>query len=107
MPKLVKKQVTKNLRVNVVYGAEQEEYNNLPAHKTTTGIVAFAFELSDEEVKQVVANKKVYVSLLTFNQPLQPVFLTTSEDAFEDHIIANHNYYSEIMKLKSNKGETQ
>jgi len=57
----------------VVYAKDQPEYLPLPALKTEDGLVVTCWELTDEEVEQVVKNKKFYFSQLTFNQPLQPM----------------------------------
>lgn len=58
---------------NVVYAKDQPEYQPLPALKTEDGLVITCFELTDEEVEQVVKNRRFYFSQLTFNQPLQPM----------------------------------
>lgn len=57
---------------NVVFGANQQEYNPVPALKTEDGLVVTCFELTDEEVEQVIKNKRFYFAQLTFNSPLQP-----------------------------------
>lgn len=56
-----------------MYAKDQPEYQPLPALKTDDGLVVTCWELTDEEVEQVVKNKKFYFSQLTFNQPLQPM----------------------------------
>ena len=58
---------------NVVYAKDHPEYLPLPALKTEDGLVVTCWELTNEEVEQVVKNKKFYFSQLTFNQPLQPM----------------------------------
>lgn len=68
---------------NVTYGENQPEYIPLPAHKTEDGQAIFCFELNEEEKKQIAETGELWVSLLTFNQPLQPILLTTKkEDLF-------------------------
>lgn len=62
---------------NVVYGENQPQYLPLPAHKTEEGQAIFCFELDEEERKQIAETGELWVSLLTFNQPLQPILLTT------------------------------
>lgn len=57
--------------VNVIYGADQPEYQLLPAHKTETREVTTCWELSPEEKKQVQETGVIWLSMLTFNQPLQ------------------------------------
>lgn len=64
---------------NVVYGENQPQYLPLPAHKTEEGQAIFCFELDEEERKQIAETGELWVSLLTFNQPLQPILLTTKK----------------------------
>lgn len=64
---------------NVTYGENQPEYIPLPAHKTEDGQAIFCFELNEEEKKQIAETGELWVSLLTFNQPLQPILLTTKK----------------------------
>lgn len=64
---------------NVVYGENQPQYLPLPAHKTEEGQAIFCFDLDEEERKQIAETGELWVSLLTFNQPLQPILLTTKK----------------------------
>lgn len=68
--------------VNVIYGEGQPEYLPLPAHKTEAGEVTTCWELSPEEIKQVQETGVIWLSMLTFNQPLQPVLLRTEKPEF-------------------------
>lgn len=68
---------TKFKHSNTVYGANQPEYQPLPAHKNEAGDVTTCWELSDEEIKTINKTKKVFISLKTFNNPIQPMFATT------------------------------
>jgi len=69
--------------VNVVYGKDQEEYMPLPAEKSETGQVITCWELTPEEIKQVQERGKIWLAMLTFNQPLQPVLLSTEKPEAE------------------------
>lgn len=60
---------------NVVFGEGQEEYRPLPALKTPDGTVITCWEISDEEWEEISRSRKIYLSQLTFNMPLQPVLL--------------------------------
>ena len=64
---------------NVVYGEGQPEYTPLPAHKTKEGQAIFCFELDEAERKKIAETGELWVSLLTFNQPLQPIFITINK----------------------------
>lgn len=58
---------------NIVFGEGQPEYQPLPALKLPDGEVYTCWELSEEEIVKVVANKCIYFKQLTFNNPLQPI----------------------------------
>ena len=66
---------------NVVYAANQPEYEPLPAEYCGGKYVQIntLWELSPEELKQVQETGKIWLSVLTFGQPLQPVLLTTEK----------------------------
>jgi len=57
---------------NVVYGAGQEEYLPLPAHKTAEGIVTSCFKLNLWERLKTLITGRIWFSVMTFNGPLQP-----------------------------------
>lgn len=67
---------------NVVFAKDQKEYNPLPAHAQQNGIVTFCMKLNSDEVKQIVANKKVNLTVLNFNRPVQPVALSIKKPEF-------------------------
>lgn len=58
---------------NIVFAKDQKEYLPLPAMKLPDGNVITCWEFTDEEIEQIVKNKKMYISQLTFNLPLQPI----------------------------------
>ena len=67
---------------NVVYGENQPEYIPLPAErvgKPETGQINTCWELSPDELKQIQETGKIWVSLLTFGLPLQPVFISVDK----------------------------
>lgn len=62
--------------VNVVFGANQPEYIPLPAAVNyKAGKVLTCWKLTPEEIKRVQETGMVWLEMLTFNQPLQPVRL--------------------------------
>lgn len=65
---------------NVVYAENQPEYNPLPAFKAENGVMVTCWKLSQEDFEKIVETKKIYLSVMTFNNPLQPVYLTTDID---------------------------
>lgn len=66
--------------VNVVYGKDQKEYEPLPALKFGDGTMVTCWKLSWRELLRIVWRRKVWVSVLTFNQPLQPLYITTKQE---------------------------
>jgi hypothetical protein len=68
---------------NAVFGAGQKEYQPLPAHLSGDGQVVSCWELSAEDIERVKETGCVWLSVLTFREPLQPVCLMT-ENPFGD-----------------------
>jgi hypothetical protein len=78
-------------QVNVRLGETQEQYKTLPAFvdkrvvTTDDGpkVVPWSFtccyELSDEEIVEIIANKRIFFQQTTFGQAFQPVFLSTKD----------------------------
>lgn len=65
---------------NLVFGANQPEYQPLPALKLHDGQVITCWQLTDEELEEVIKNKCIYLQQMTFNTPLQPVYLSVGLD---------------------------
>ena len=61
---------------NVVYGANQPEYIPLPALLKENGEIWTCWKLSLEDLKRIQETGVIWLSMLTFNQPLQPVLLS-------------------------------
>lgn len=64
---------------NVVFGKDQPEYMPLPALKFEDGTVITCWKLSWKEAIRVLCTRKIWLSVLTFNKPLQPTLLETDE----------------------------
>lgn len=58
---------------NIVFAKDQPEYQPLPAMIMPDGQVITCWELTKEEIEQISSTGKLYLSQLTFNQPLQPI----------------------------------
>ena len=67
---------------NVVYGEGQKEYMPLPALRFDDGTVVMCWKLSWKELFKVVFRRKIWVSLLTFNKPLQPISVSVDHEDF-------------------------
>jgi len=77
--------ITENLEVNLRMAENQEAYLTLPCH-VGDGIVAFAFELTEEDLKKVQETKTIYVSNITFEGPLQPIRIDVDPEKFEEGV---------------------
>lgn len=66
---------------NVVFGANQPEYIPLPAEKRPgrSGEIVTCWELSPDELKRVQETRKIWLGVLTFGQPLQPVIVSVDK----------------------------
>lgn len=74
---------------NIVYGANQPEYMPLPAQrvgKEQTGQINTCWKLTKEEKAAVAKTGKIWVSVLTFGQPLQPVLVSVGKPEVYDPI---------------------
>lgn len=60
----------------IVFAKDQPEYNPLPA-LTDGHTVITKWKLSDKEIKDIFDNRVVYLKILTFGRPLQPILMTT------------------------------
>lgn len=58
-----------------VYAKDQPEYLPLPAYKAADGTVITCWKMSWPERLLAIATGKVWLRLLTFGSPLQPIVL--------------------------------
>jgi hypothetical protein len=64
-------------QANTTFAKDQKEYIPLPAHRTENGIVTSCWKLSLFESIKLLFTKKIYVSIMTYNNKLQPQLLKT------------------------------
>ena len=74
---------------NVVYGADQPEYQPLPTQKFPDGQTIQCWQLSPEEIQEVMRSGRIYVMQHTFRRPLQPIAVSTTYS----ELIAIHDHY--------------
>lgn len=60
----------------VVYAKDQPEYQPLPSIKLADGAILTRWMLSEEEKRIVTEQGFIYLEVLTFNRPLQPLRLS-------------------------------
>lgn len=65
---------------NATFGEGQPQYNPLPVLLFPDGQVVSCWQLSEAEKARVAETGQIWLSQLTFNRPLQPVFMTTDKD---------------------------
>jgi hypothetical protein len=68
---------------NCTYAKDQPEYIPLPAFRDDQGRVISCWKLTPEEIAKISETGIIWVSLLTFNQPLQPIRLDV-DNPFEE-----------------------
>lgn len=63
--------------VNVRIAENQEEYETLPVfHDPKEGSVTMCFEANDAEKAEIAKTGKIWIKILTFNNPLQPIAMS-------------------------------
>lgn len=72
---------------NVVFAANQPEYEPLPAEYRggKSGEILTCWELSPDELKRIQETGKIWLAVLTFGQPLQPVYLSVEKPDLWDN----------------------
>lgn len=58
---------------NVIYAGNQPQYLPLPAYRSEDGLVITCWELSFKERIKLLLSGKLFLAILTFNNPLQPL----------------------------------
>ena len=66
---------------NVVFAKDQPEYLPLPAMRTLDGEVTSCWGMTWRERLRVLWTRRVYITLLTFGEPLQPQIVSTQPPA--------------------------
>lgn len=67
----------------VKFAEYQDECETLPAHVNSQGIVTSCWKASLKERIRVLFTGRVYLQVYTFNQPLQPLLMTTEDPISE------------------------
>lgn len=71
---------------NCVYAKDQPEYLPLPVYKTDYGSVTACYELTFKEKIRILFGAKVWFTLLTFNNRLQPQRAEVSRKLPDSHV---------------------
>lgn len=59
-------------QATVVIAKDQPEYQPLPAHVSSHGVVTSCWELTVDELSELLKTKRIWLQQLTFGAPLQP-----------------------------------
>ncbi len=70
--------------MNVVYAKNQPEFVPLPAKKREDGVVYTCWGMTIRERIRVLLRGRIYLSVMTFNNPLQPLLMSTEKAVEED-----------------------
>lgn len=85
--------------LEVVYAKNQPEYIPLPSIKTVEGQVITRWRFSLKERIKLLLTGNLYLSLLTFNQPLQPIQLSVDApklDIVHRALIINEDFEEKL-----------
>lgn len=77
--------IVKFKECNSIYAKDQPEYLPLPAHRADDGEATSCWGLSFLERLKVILTGKIYLSVLTFNRPLQPQKMLVDKPEMKHH----------------------
>jgi len=84
------------------FAKTQAEYQSLPAFRQADGAVLTRWHLSWRERLRVLCKGDVYLSVLTFNRPLQPIALEVEPPEIEPTVISAQGLTAEdLAKLEA------
>lgn len=69
---------------DMVFGKNQPEYMPLPAKQVNNNTIMTCWELTDEDILLINSSKKIWLGIMTFGKPLQPVLLTASRTDIDE-----------------------
>lgn len=84
---------------NIVFAKSQSEYQPLPALKidSPTGEVISCWKLSFKERIQVLVFGRVWLSIISFNGPLSPSYLTLNRKELYSHPDDSILWYKKLL----------
>ena len=62
--------------MTMTYAKNQPPYLSLPAHLDKKGVATTCWKVSFIDLIRIVFNRKIWLSTMTFNKPLQPLRMT-------------------------------
>lgn len=82
---IVKDKITDNLEINVEIAKDPANIKG--------GVVAYAFEISEEDLENIKKNRRIYLCCITFGRPMQPMNISVDPQEFEEIIEANREQF--------------
>lgn len=76
--------------LETIYAKDQKEYTPLPVIKNASGVVLSRWKLTDSERQAIAEGADVFLSVWTFNHPLQPLRIEIGECDRDLMSIATH-----------------
>ncbi|MEP2447373.1 MAG: hypothetical protein ABJI69_09105 [Balneola sp.] len=71
---------------NTTYAEDQVQYHNLPSHVDKDGVVTSCWEVTEEDLQEIQSNGKIYISILTFGGPLQPISVSIKNPLIQSEV---------------------
>ena len=103
--KIAADKVTDTQAINIEVAKDQEQYETLPANYES-GVMAFAFEVTEEDLEKIKKNKRIYVSLLTFGKQMNPINVAVDPEDFDESCKYNRdNLLAAYNKAKKEGGK--
>jgi len=78
--------IIKFKQCNAVYAKNQPEYLPLPSHKSINGRVTSCWGLNIKERLIVLFTGKIFLQVLTFNNPLQPLKISVDNPISDNEL---------------------
>ena len=80
-------------QANEILAKDQPQYQPLPVHIDTTDPstpFTVCFELSDEEINEIVRTRKLWHTQVTFGQRFHPIMMTTQNPFVNQEQLIEH-----------------
>ena len=76
---------------NTAFAKDQEQYGTIPTlhMEGPSGTIVSCWELSEEEIAEVVKTGKMWLGLMCFGKPLTPSFLSVNSDDFFQEAVSS------------------
>lgn len=78
------------LPITTRYAENQDEFITVPCN-FEDGIAAIEFELSDEDIEDIVKHKKIFLFRVLGNAKMQPFYIAANKEEFRDALYYNRN----------------